>query len=151
MFVTYQCRVRLSGSLHNEVPRYGLTAPEMHILQFLHGDDALIDIRRDGQQSYASDADERERLNAVYGRAFAEHKEIKSVAMLFGIGNELPKFFKTDAVAEGQEEDRPLSVGRRKPYRKTVLTPPKPPASKAEPANTVPPAPPAQDALSELM
>lgn len=50
-FQFYNCRVRLAGSLLNEVPKTGISAAEVHLLADQHGEDAIVDI------SVASDKD----------------------------------------------------------------------------------------------
>ena len=62
----YNCVVRVSGSLHNEVPRFGVTAPEVLMLQHLHGEDAVRNITHVGV-SDEFDAAIRDRMIAFYG------------------------------------------------------------------------------------
>jgi hypothetical protein len=62
----YKATVRLSGSNDNEVPKIGLTAPEILILRSIHGDDAVVRIVETSQDK-RSNAAERERLTQLYG------------------------------------------------------------------------------------
>jgi hypothetical protein len=39
------CIVRLGGDLSNAVPKLGVTPAEILILRFIHGDDAVVDVR----------------------------------------------------------------------------------------------------------
>lgn len=41
----YDCRVRLNGSLLNEVPKIGIPAPEVIMLQAIHGEGSVVDIQ----------------------------------------------------------------------------------------------------------
>ncbi len=40
----YDCKVRLSGSVLNEVPRTNVSAAEIFVLRGIHGEDAVVDI-----------------------------------------------------------------------------------------------------------
>jgi hypothetical protein len=64
MFV-YNCKVRLAGSLLNEVMKTGVTAPEIMLFQAFHGSDAVVAIEEAGIIQ-RSDDDERERLQRTY-------------------------------------------------------------------------------------
>lgn len=92
MFV-YNCKVRLAGSLLNEVRKDGVTAPEIMLFQAFHGPDAVVDIVEVGPISRDDDT-ERDRLTNIYmGAIDAERgKEKQAIWMnLFGhAGNPLP-------------------------------------------------------------
>lgn len=89
----YSCKVRLSGSLYNEVPKYDVTAPEVTILQTLHGGDAVTDLRETGKNK-TGQADERARLIEIYGGGLVAAQLAKTpdaaFASIFGIGARLP-------------------------------------------------------------
>lgn len=70
---TYKAKLRLSGSLFNEVPLEGKTAPEITILRRLHGSDAVVEIRPDKHIERSEEA-ERARLTEIYAKALAGAK-----------------------------------------------------------------------------
>lgn len=61
----YQAKVRLAGSLLNEVFKPDLSAPEIMLLRAFHGQDAVVDIKRTRVSALPSES-ERERLMALY-------------------------------------------------------------------------------------
>lgn len=61
----YQCKVRLAGSLMNEVFKADVSAPEIMLLRAFHGDDAVVDIVKTRVSGVSND-DERERLMRIY-------------------------------------------------------------------------------------
>jgi hypothetical protein len=61
----YSAKIRLSGSIMNEVRRDNLSAPEVILLRHLHGHDAVTDIVEVGGDRRAH-SDERERLGDLY-------------------------------------------------------------------------------------
>lgn len=103
---TYSAKIRLGGSLYNEVLRTDLTAPEILLLQSIHTSsegEGVADIKPTGREAYdevfeETDTDrripkrvlrteksERERLKAHYDPTG------KKMAKIFGIGNPLPQ------------------------------------------------------------
>lgn len=66
MFPLFNCKVRLGGSVMNEVRKSGVTAPEVLILRELHGADAISDIVETDEKAKRTHMEERERLYAVY-------------------------------------------------------------------------------------
>lgn len=42
----YTCRVRLGGDRNNDVEKLGVPAPEVILLQVIHGEDAVFDLRK---------------------------------------------------------------------------------------------------------
>jgi len=89
----YSCKVRLNGSLYNEVPKSDVTAAEIHILKMLHGDDAVIGVEETGKNK-ATQAEERDRLEAIYGEGIVAQQLAKTpelaLAAVFGINGRLP-------------------------------------------------------------
>ena len=71
----FACKVRLSGSLYNEVPKSEVTVPEINILRVIHGGEAVIDITEIDPVK-RTDAEERDRLAQVYGGAIKNRQEI---------------------------------------------------------------------------
>lgn len=77
--------IRLQGAIGNEVMKFGLTVPEIVILQHIHGSDGVAKLEHRGVADI-DDADERERLIVEYNEGLLnlgdEHKT--SVEKLFG-------------------------------------------------------------------
>lgn len=61
----FNAKIRLAGSIGNEVHKWGLTVPELIILRVLHGTDGVVDIQHAGIADI-DDIEERERLSTVY-------------------------------------------------------------------------------------
>lgn len=100
-FSIYKCRIRLGGSLLNEVRRDDVTAAEILILQLIHGNDAVLDIEEnDKPKPLLDDAGgkiartpeyERQRLQARYGPALDKLEDIRSINGVFGVHGALPE------------------------------------------------------------
>lgn len=73
----------LAGDKGNTVMKYSVTASEVAVLRFLHGDDAVTDIEILGQTEKRSHKEERERLAEAYGRQIGERKVAVAVNALF--------------------------------------------------------------------
>lgn len=79
----YDCTVNLGGSVLNQVSKLGVSAAEVIILRTLHGGDAvnrLVPIRNDKTPH----AQERDRLDRLYGPALGKLTPAQSVTSLFG-------------------------------------------------------------------
>lgn len=79
----FDCKVRLAGSVSNEVRKELVTAAQIIVLRQIHGEDSVLDIvgRKEVERR---DDEERDRLAKEYGAA--------KVAELFGpVHNPLPK------------------------------------------------------------
>lgn len=59
------CLVGIGGDRGHSVPKYGVTPAEILVLQSLHGDEAVYDIEKTGDDARRQ-GEERERLRAVY-------------------------------------------------------------------------------------
>lgn len=94
MFQLYSCKVRLNGSLINEVPKE-ITAPEYQVLKVIHGppggEDPVLDIKMVDRMLKHDDPTERERLNSLYGPALRTFEDIKSINNILGVAVPLPK------------------------------------------------------------
>lgn len=66
----YDCTVRHAGNLLHEIPRYGVTAPEIMILRTIHGGDAVVKIqpRKNDRRAHSV---EIARLKAEYGKHYS--------------------------------------------------------------------------------
>ncbi len=132
----YDCKVRLKGSLYNEVHKRGVSAAEIMVLRVIHGGavddmDAVVDVKpsmdADGKRlpvSEVDDHDERERLQELYGEALHSIEHISNINGLFGPASALPQ------VLDGVE---PNTVKTRKPPKRTRV--PKPTAAEAAAAS----------------
>lgn len=92
----YNCKVRLHGSLYNEVRKDNITAAEIAVLKIIHGQeggiDAVTDIEHTGRKnSSMSDGALREYLNEEYAKGLAAIESVKSLNGVFGVMGALPK------------------------------------------------------------
>lgn len=67
-FEIADCWVRLGGDALNTVPKAGVTAAEIAVLQIIHGNDAVREVRPIGTLERTQRV-ERERLKSIYGNA----------------------------------------------------------------------------------
>jgi len=75
----FKCKVRLGGSVMNEVEKIAVTAPEVILLRAIHGGDAVVNLKRTGEKR-AEHAVERDRLAEIYGE--------RKVIEVFGPGHQ---------------------------------------------------------------
>lgn len=61
----YDCKLRLAGNVMHEVFKGSVTAPEIEIFRFVHGEDAVVDIKEVDDVKRSS-AEERSRLKQIY-------------------------------------------------------------------------------------
>lgn len=109
MFKLYSCKVRIGGSVLNEIRKRDVTAPEIEVLRAIHGSDAVLDVKETGEVK-RTDREERARVEDLYagptngmGESLARKKRM--LADLFGHErNPLPKEYE-EAVAPADEED----------------------------------------------
>lgn len=90
----YKAKVRVSGSLNNEVLKEALTAPEIAILQRIHGKDAVVEVSKVGAVRKRTDRSERNRLAGIYAHGpSADGKSRLSgesfIDSVLGVGNVL--------------------------------------------------------------
>lgn len=91
----YNCKVRLHGSLYNEVRKEDVTAAEIAVLRVIHGQvggiDAVADIEHTGRKnSNITEAWLRDYLTEEYGKGLAAIEEVKSLNGIFGVAGALP-------------------------------------------------------------
>lgn len=93
----YDCRVRHAGNMLHEIPKNGVTAPEVMILRHIHGPDAVVSLqpRRNDRRPHLEEID---RLRREYGA--------KAFSSVFGDGyiEKLPQKLAGVEVTEEQEE-----------------------------------------------
>lgn len=112
----YDAICRPGGQLTHEVPKSGLTAPEVILLRQIHGDDGVVHIKRSKQES-AAGVDELDRLSHLYGN--------KVVSKVFGAsyGTSLPQEIPAEWLngstpdAEDEPEDEPVRRGPGRPKK----------------------------------
>lgn len=76
------CLVSIGGDPRHVVPKHSVTPAEIVLLQKLHGDDAITEIRVEGKER-RSHEEERDRLGARYGDdkifdAFGQYGDLPS-------------------------------------------------------------------------
>ena len=86
----YNCKVRLGGSLYNEVPKPEITAAEITVLRVIHGDDSVVDIEPAGENKKLSSLKVRSELALQYGKALRGIEGVGSLNGVFGVAGELP-------------------------------------------------------------
>lgn len=107
----YSAKVRLLGSLNNEVRKTNLTAAEIAILQRIHGGhDAVVDIVEVGKVNKRTDRSERNRLMQLYPdgpdagnrdrRLFGE----EFIGSVLGVGTLLPQEYTAPAEVPDEAE-----------------------------------------------
>lgn len=105
--------LRLGGSLLHTVPKTDVTPAEILILQAIHGQDAVIDIRPVKFDKKVRVEDEWERLTLAYDRAgsfrSAPGEETKSImATLFpGVMKKLPTTLKEIGLGHFETKQEP--------------------------------------------
>lgn len=83
----YDIKLRLAGSAMNEISK-NVSAPEILILQYLHGSDAVINIKHDRVCKKTTNSSEKQRLKAVYDSAL--NKLDQTIDLIFGALGTLP-------------------------------------------------------------
>lgn len=123
-FKVYDCKLRLAGCVLNEVPKTGVTAPEIEVYRALHGADAVLNIREIGDVK-RSDREEWDRLKAVFVNPnkmvdMTAKKKTAVLRDLFGHDrNPLPKEIE-DAEPAGEVDEEVSAEPAVKPARTRV-------------------------------
>lgn len=133
-FKLYSCKLRLEGSVLNEVPKDDVTAAEIMMFRALHGNDAVVNIVETGEKT-AADAAERLRVTVKFiNPARDAPPRLKAKTEMFRnmFGHDtlpLPKALGAEAEVE-DEDDEPVEA---KPVaRRTRVAKSEPEASFAE-------------------
>lgn len=104
----YSCKVRLDGSLDNEVVKHNVTAPELHVLATIHQGQGkhppVVDIVKTGSVN-RSDIKERARLADIYTKGeLVEDRGQRIITGMFGVvGVPLPQTYVAPEVVEQTE------------------------------------------------
>lgn len=101
--------VRHKGKLTTTIPKFGLTPPEVVLLQHIHGNDAVVDLTVSAQGKVDRDEfEELDRLRNVYG---VSGDNLKMIAEIFpGHSPSLPMTFKQLGIELG----RAVTAGEKK-------------------------------------
>lgn len=122
----YRCKIRLAGSVLNEVRRIA-TAAEIIIWRWLHGGDAVVEIQPTGRDSEISNVEERERLKSLYDPYLTREKGGRnptSIDQIFGMNNplpgELPNFDHSEFDSDDAERKKIEAQARREAHRQST-------------------------------
>lgn len=104
-FALYDVKVRLSGSMLNEVRKEGVTAPEAMVYQSIHGPDSLVEVKpAKGELKTldSTDRDERQRLAQIFEISPDKNGFITKVfgAPTIPLPREFPEDFAVDHAVE---------------------------------------------------
>lgn len=128
----YSCKVRLDGSLDNEVIKHNVTAAELHVLERIHYGQgkhpAVVDIVKTGTVN-RTDIKERARLADIYTKGeLVEDRGQKIITGIFGVvGVPLPQTYVAPEVVEnveynlGEDEEAEVITPVEAPVRSTTL------------------------------
>lgn len=108
----FSCKVRLGGSLYNEVVKSEVTIPEIIVLRAIHGADAVADIKETGEAK-RTDSDERDRLAVEYGKAIKKRAEQLPGGLggLIGFSGPVPDAAPGVPLPEEKKTRKPKAVG----------------------------------------
>lgn len=133
----YSCKVRLSGSVMNEVPKV-MPTPEILVMLYLHGNDSVIDIALHSETS-KTQAELREYLKMEYDQYLGREKGGRnptSIDQMFGAYNKLPDKLPDEIYIEAEDAEEALASIRELADKETTPAERKANARKREPAPT---------------
>lgn len=106
----YKAKIRLSGSTMNEVEKI-LSAPEILVLQYIHGVDAIVGVSFHRQEQ-VNLREEKGRLKGLYDQALIKREQ--SIDTIFGPLGSVPEQLPPDLVERfGMvDEDDVISVAK---------------------------------------
>lgn len=121
-FTVYKCKLRLDGSVLNEVPQTDVTAAEIEMLRGLHGSDAVLDIKETGTIE-RTDAAERAAVKNKYLHPLDAPQRLKTKTQIFrdAFGHDslpMPRSLATpepESEVEPVEETKPIRRSRAQP------------------------------------
>lgn len=117
----YKATVRLNGNTMNEVVKR-MSAPELLVLQYVHGTDAIVNVEEIGQQKTRS-IEEKQRLKGLYEQALVKREQ--SIDRIFGALGTLPDRLPEELLERFQiwdddvDEDDILAVARKNSKNKS--------------------------------
>src|SRR5688572_6913159 len=82
---TYKASINVfpGQQMSHTFPKSGMTAAEVQLIRFIHGDESVKDLKADKADANFDIKDERDRLNVIYGQS--------KVVELFGRVGNLPR------------------------------------------------------------
>lgn len=80
---TANVMLAIGGDARNTVPKYGVTAAEVAVLRYIHGEDAVFDIEVLDEDVKRTHRQEIGRLTEAYGRQEGERRVSPAVAELY--------------------------------------------------------------------
>lgn len=106
----YKAKVRLAGSTMNEVQKV-LSAPEILVLQYIHGVDAIINVKLVREETINL-REEKQRLKGLYDQALVKREQ--SIDTIFGPLGSVPERLPSDLAERfGMvDEDDVISVAK---------------------------------------
>lgn len=113
--------VRLGGDILSTVIRTNVSPAEIAILRHIHGDDAVLFMRHDGDDRGRQDVNEKDRLSQLYGA--------DRVRDVFGVTGKMPERLADVGITDEPEAEAAEPVARRgrpakaKPEADTGVTP----------------------------
>ena len=123
-FKIYSCKLRLDGSVLNEVPKDKVTAAEIEMLRGIHGSDAIVNTKDAGSVE-RSDAEERARVYSMFINPLLDapprlKAKNEMFSTLFGHKSQpMPKTLEADETIEDPApEEKPAAA----PIRRTRAT-----------------------------
>ena len=133
----YQAKIRLGGSLLNEVFKPDLSAPEIMLLREFHGSDAVVDIKRTRTTPRPSE-EERERLMSLYmGSSNNDPEQVKAKnGIWFALFGHLTAELPTKLPGEWPEIEQPPVISEAPRVGKRALQRAAREAEANEPAET---------------
>lgn len=119
-FKLYSCKLRLNGSVLNEVPKDEVTAAEIEMLRGLHGSDAIVNAKDAGSVE-RSDADERARVYSMFINPLLDapprlKAKNEMFSTLFGHKSQpMPKTLEADEeIADEPVDEKPVAPSIRR-------------------------------------
>lgn len=119
-FKTYSCKLRLDGSVLNEVPKDEVTAAEIEMFRALHGSDAIVNLKDAGSVE-RSDAGERARVYGMFINPLLDapprvKAKNEMFSTLFGHKSQpMPKTLEAGESIVDEVEEKPVAA----PIRRT--------------------------------
>lgn len=96
----YNCCVRPAGQLTHEVPKKNISAKEIMILRFVHGNDAVIKIERIGEFKDYDERRDLEYMAAQYGPAAVQRVFNVFIDPLAGMDVDMKEYITNFSVIE---------------------------------------------------
>lgn len=110
----FSAKIRLNGSLFNEVPKSDLTIPQIIVLRVIHGNDSVLEIEEVAPVTRSA-SEERDRLQALYGEAIANRGVVGGIGALIGFAGEVPDAAPGVPLPEAAKQARVAKVKRTEP------------------------------------